>query len=166
MSNPCDGIRHCDTHQGFTMIESILLDASNRGMKDDFRDMWRGILMFEAPISVDGRCEVWNVLRWQISTQAESITPTCIFINPRDCEGPSLHRESEFIRPPQDAVLEAHEPWVEYHVGMLKLHIYTVANASWNAYDKHGYRCNGSSIPVEESVLSLTQIYNVSSSLF
>ena len=91
-----------------------------------------------APISVDGGCEVWNDLRRQVSTQPETIFPTSIFVNPRDCEGPSLHRESEFTPP-----LAAHEPCVEYHVVMFKLHIYTVATAAWNAYDKHGYRCNG-----------------------
>ena len=86
-------IRYCDPHQGFTTSESTVLDDSNGRMKDDFCDIFRGFFMKETPVSIDGRCEVWNVIRWQISTQPES-SPTFISIstNPRDCEGRSVDR--------------------------------------------------------------------------
>ena len=143
--NPCDGVRYCDPNQGITPKESLSLDDSNGRVKDDFRGIFRGSFITEAPIRVDGRCEVRNDLRWQVSTQPETINPTSIFVNPRDCEGPSLHRESEFM-PPNDVA--AYEPCVQYHVVMFKFNIYTIATAGWNVYYKHGYRCNGSSIPV------------------
>ena len=123
--NPCDGVGYCDPHQGFTIIESTVPDDSNGRMKDDLRGIFRGPLMKETIIKVDGGCEVWNDLRWQVSPQVESIIPTFISINPRDCEDPSLHRETKFI--PRQA--GADDPWVEYHVGMWKLHIYNVAIA-------------------------------------
>jgi len=92
-------------------------------------------------ISVDRGCEVWNVLCWQVSTEVETINPTyIIFIistRSRDCEGPSVDRESEFI--PHIANV----PWVEYHVGMWHYHIHTVAIAASDVYDSHGSRCNG-----------------------
>ena len=133
----CDGVRYCDQHQGSTTTESSSLDGGTRRMKDDFRGIFRGAFMTEPMIGVDGRCEVWNALRWQVSTQEERIRPTSIIINPRDCKHPSVDRESESI--PR----QANMPWVEYYVGMWKLHIYTVATESFNAYDSHGYRCNG-----------------------
>ena len=77
-------------------------------------------------------------IRWQVSLKVEMPIPTSIFINPRDCEGPSVDRKFEFMTIGQPA---NDDPWVEYHVGMCKLHIYTVAIA-FNPYDNHGYRCN------------------------
>ena len=53
-------------------------------------------------------------------------------INPRDCEGPSIDRESEFT------LIAAIVPWINYLVGMFKVHIYTVAVAWWDGwYDSH-----------------------------
>jgi len=93
--NPCDRVRYCNPHQGFTIKESV---GSNGRMQVGVRDIWRGLFMIEAIISVDSRRAVGNDLRWQVSPQVESITPTCIStgINPRDCEGSSVDRESEF----------------------------------------------------------------------
>ena len=125
--NMCDGVRYCNMHQGFTAIESIVLDVSNGRMKVDFSGIIRGTLMIEAPVSIDGGSEVGNVLCWRVSTEEEIIIPTSIFINPRDCEDPSFHRESEFI-----THCEANDPWVEYHVGMWHCHICTVAKAPSN----------------------------------
>ena len=113
-------------------------DGSNGRMKDDFCGIIRCAFITETMIKVNGGREVWNILRWQVSTEAE-IIPTSISINPRDCKDPSLYRESEFIAPP----VVAHVPWVEYRAAMFKLHIYTVGPAPWNGDDKHGYRCNG-----------------------
>jgi len=107
--NPCDGVRNCDPHQGFTIKESKVMDDSNGRMKDDFRGIWRGTIMKETIIRVDGGCEVWNDLHWQVSPQFEIIIPTFIFINPRDCEDPSLDRASEFIPNP----VVVNDPWVE-----------------------------------------------------
>ena len=134
--NPYDGIRYCNPHQGFTTIESTVLDGGNGWMKDDLLGIFRGFFITETVIKVDGGCEVWNVLRWQVSPEVETIIPTFIFINPRDCEGPSLHRETEFS-------VVANDLWVGYRVVMFKLHIYTVVIAFRNPYEKHGYRCNG-----------------------
>jgi len=136
--NMCDGTGYCNPYQGYTINESIFLDASNGRMKDDFRDIFR-----DSFISVDSRCEVRNILRWHVSMEVETIRPTSIFISPRDCEGPSLHRESESIPPPPSSLGRSHVPCVEYHVGMWKLNIYTVAIGFRNDYDNHGYRCNG-----------------------
>ena len=95
------------------MIESTCLDGANGRSKDDFRGIFRGLLMIEAPIGVDSQCEVRNVLRWQVSTEVQlSIPPSINDINSRDCEDPSLHRESEFTI--------ANDPWVDYHVGIFK----------------------------------------------
>jgi len=58
--NPGDGVRNCNPHQGFTIIESHALDGSNGRMKDDFCGITRGTLILEAPIGVDSRREVWN----------------------------------------------------------------------------------------------------------
>ena len=138
ISNRSDSVRYCNPLQGFATIESIFPDASSGRMKNDFRGIWRGLLILETPISVDGQREIWNVLHWQVSTEADTIFPTSIFINPRDCEGPSLYRESEFIHVPSFV----HVPWVDYHVVMFKFHIYTVGIAFRNVYHNHGYRCN------------------------
>ena len=62
-------------------------------------------------MSVDGGCEVRNLLRWQVNPQVEIITPTIIFIRPCDCESPSLDRESEFILPHH--VADFIGPWVD-----------------------------------------------------
>ena len=112
----CEGVRYYDPRQGLALKESHVLDDVNGRSKDNFRGTFRGAFIIEAIIGVDGRREVWNILRWQVSTEVESIIPTFIFINPRDCEDPSLHRESEFITPHP----AANDPWVEYHVGMFK----------------------------------------------
>ena len=95
-------------------------------MKDDFRDILRGTFIFETPISVDGGCEVRNLLRWQVSTQFESTLPTStIRSGACDCQCPSVDRETECIPLP----LVANDgPWIDYHVGMWKLHIQTVAS--------------------------------------
>ena len=118
--NMCDGVRYCDPLQGFAIIESIVLDGSNGRMKDDFRDIFRGAFTIETMISVDGRCEVWNDFRWHVSTQFELMTRpiNIISISPRDCEGPSVHRDTAFAR-------GANDPWINFHVGMWKLHILT-----------------------------------------
>ena len=62
------------------------------------------------------------------------MSPTFISINPRDCEDPSVDRGSE-----STPRIPANVPWVDYHVVMLKLHIDTVATASLNKYDSHGW---------------------------
>ena len=62
------------------------MDGSNGRMKDDFRGIFRGPLMKETIIKVDGGCEVGNDLRWQVSTQPETMTPTFMFISSRDCD--------------------------------------------------------------------------------
>jgi len=111
------------------------LDGSNGGMKDDFRGIFRGPLILETPIKVDSRREIWNGLRWQVGTEVDITIPNFIFINPRDCEDPSVDRESEFITPPPGV----NDPWVDYHVGIRKLHIDTVATAPWNVHDSHGW---------------------------
>jgi len=134
--NPCDGVRYFDPHQGITTPESIALDDSNGRMEDDFRDISRDILTIEAPISVHGGCEVWNGICWQVCTEVETKIPTSIFINPRDCEDSSVDRESELIPPPPGV----NDPWVQYHVGMWKLYIYTVvAKTASNKEDSHGW---------------------------
>jgi len=136
--NMCDGVRYCDPHQGSTTMESPHLDGSNGRMKDEFRDILRGTFTIETMISVDSGCEIGNVLSWQVYTQAETNGPTSIS-NPRDCQCPSVDRESEFI----PSIVVVNDPWVGYHVGMLKLQFYTVDTAPWNEKDSHGYRCNG-----------------------
>ena len=117
-----------------TLFESLCLDGGNGQMKDDFRDIFRGTFVTETIIGADIGREVWNDLRWQVSTEHEIIIPTFIFINPPDCEDPSFHRESEFIPP-----FAAHDPWVGYHIVMFKYHIYTVAPDQSNVYNKHRY---------------------------
>jgi len=119
------------------------------GSKDDFRDILRGAFTIEAMISVDSRRKVWNGIRWQVSTEVESMIPTSISINPRDCKRPPVDRESEFI-PPSPGV---NDPWVDYHVGMFKWYIDTVGKAAWNVYDYHGYRYNGWLHPDRKVVL-------------
>ena len=52
--NLCDGVRYCDPLQGFTTTESTSLDDVNRRMEDDFRGIFRGLLIMEAMISVYG----------------------------------------------------------------------------------------------------------------
>ena len=53
--------------------------------------------------------------------------------NPRDCDGPSVDRESEVKHsvPPRLAPHED-DPWVDYLVVMVKVHIHTAAKASLN----------------------------------
>jgi len=60
------------------MIESMSLDRGNGQMKDDFCGIERGTFITDAVIHVDGGCEVRNVLRWQVSTEVETIIPTSI----------------------------------------------------------------------------------------
>jgi len=150
--NMRDYVRYCDPHKGLATPESMGLDGGNGGMKDDFRGIMRGVFMTEAPISVDSRRKVWNGIRWQVSTEVESMIPTSISINPRDCKRPPVDRESEFI--PRMA---ANVPWVEYHVGMRNLNIHTVGNspsmAAWNAYNYHdGYDTDATAGPGSVSV--------------
>jgi len=80
-------------------------------MHNDFGDIFRGAFIIETMMSVDGGCEVRNLLRWQVNPQVEIITPTIIFIRPCDCESPSLDRESEFILPHH--VADFIGPWVD-----------------------------------------------------
>jgi len=144
--NMCDGVRYSDPLEVITTVESILLDGSNGRMKVDFSGIWRGTFMTETMISVDSGCKVRNaVIRWQVSPEEELTRPTfpppILFLSlhrcPCDCEGPSVDRESEFTLP---TAAVANDPWVEYHVGMWKLHLNTVAIvASWNGDDTHGY---------------------------
>ena len=89
----------------------------------------------QAPISVDSGCEIRNVLCWHVRTDFDLSRPTSIFINPRDCEGRSVDRETEFTA--ANAPRTAKESWVDYHVGMWKLHNHNVACAPSNAYDDH-----------------------------
>jgi len=133
LSNICDAIGYCDPNQGSTTSESQVLDDANGGMKDDFRDISRRALMIETPRSVDGACEIWNVLRWQVSTQVETNKPTAISISSGDCEGRSADRETEFT----PTAIVANVSWVDYHVGMRKLHNPNVAFALFNDYDDH-----------------------------
>jgi len=54
ISNPCDGVRYCDSLQGSTTFESMIApDDSNGGMKDDFRGIIRRAFVKETPVSVD-----------------------------------------------------------------------------------------------------------------
>ena len=111
--NACDGVRYSDPHKAITTIESHVLDGSNGGMKDDLRGIFRGFFMIETVISVDGRCEIWNVLSWQVNTQIETTIPTfivIIFNNPGDCEDPSVDRESETI----PNLVAGNDPGVDY----------------------------------------------------
>ena len=108
--NACDGIRYCDPQKGFTTLESPFPDGTSNGrMKVDFRGIFRGIFTTEAPISVDGGCEVRNDLRWQVSTEEES-TPTFILINPRDCEDTSLHFTENLYLPQPPMILGSITP--------------------------------------------------------
>jgi len=82
----CDGVGYCDPHQGFTTFESPVFDGGNGRMNECFSGIWRDFFIIETPMSVYSRREVRNVLRWQVSTQPETMTPTFMFISPRDCE--------------------------------------------------------------------------------
>ena len=134
ISNRSDSVRYCNPQQGSTASESTVVDGANGGMKDDLRGIERGLLTIETVTSVDSRCEVGNVLRWQVSTEAERI-PTSIFISISscDCESRSVERESECIRP----LIVANESWIDNHVDMWKLHNHNVAPALCNEYDDH-----------------------------
>jgi len=91
---------NCNPHQGFPMIESCSLDSSNRRMNNRFRGISRGFFTIEIIIHVCSRGTVRDVLRWHVSTQFESIIPTCIFISPpRNCEDCPVHREPVCMAP-------------------------------------------------------------------
>jgi len=130
----CDVIRYCDPYQGFTTKESIFHDGGNGPSKDDFRGIFRGLFMTETIIGVDGRREIGNAVCWHVHTQPElkrRITSS------GDCENPSVDRESVSPAVVTDPAPATHVPWIDYHVGMWKYHIYTVDSALSNEYDSH-----------------------------